>query len=64
MNDGTIDYLIYHSVDSLAFGRCEYTYRNLGRSTRLQIKHNDNGLEVLVDDSLCFSTTKVCVLLN
>ena len=59
MNDGTLDYKSYHSVDSLAFGHCDYSYRNLGRPSKLQIKQSDNLFEVVVDDRLCFSTNKV-----
>ena len=59
MNDGTIDYKNYHSVDSLAFGHCDYSYRNLGRPTKLQIKQESNKFEIIVDNYLCFSTDKV-----
>ena len=59
MNDGTVDYKNYHSVDSLAFGSCEYPYRNLGHLTKLQFKQTTHAFEVMVDDKLCFSTDKV-----
>ena len=59
MNDGTLDYKNYHSVDSLAFGHCDYSYRNLGRPTKLQIKQEGNVFEIIVDNKLCFSTDKV-----
>lgn len=59
MNDGTIDYKNYHSVDSLAFGHCDYSYRNLGRPTKLQIKQEGNIFEIIVDNKLCFSTDKI-----
>lgn len=59
MNDGTLDYKNYHSVDSLAFGHCDYSYRNLGRPTKLQIKQEGNTFEIIVDNKLCFSTDKV-----
>lgn len=60
MNDGTLDYKNYHPVDSLAFGHCDYSYRNLGRPTKLQIKQEGNIFEIIVDNKLCFSTDKVC----
>ena len=60
MNDGTIDYKNYHSVDSLAFGHCDYSYRNLGRPSKIHVKQDLNVFEVVVDDKLCFSTDKVC----
>lgn len=59
MNDGTVDYKNYHSVDSLAFGHCDYSYRNLGRTTKLQIKQEGKMFEIIVDNKLCFSTDKV-----
>lgn len=59
MNDGTIDYKNYHSVDSLAFGHCDYSYRNLGRPSKVQIKQEHSVFEVVVDDKICFSTDKV-----
>ncbi|KAJ6108985.1 hypothetical protein N7512_008822 [Penicillium capsulatum] len=58
LNDGTTDYKSHRSVDSLAFGHCDYAYRNLGRPSVIKIKHI-NGLEVTVDDKLCFSTSKI-----
>lgn len=62
MNDGTLDYKNYHSVDSLAFGHCDYPYRNLGRPTKLQIKQEGNTFEIIVDNKLCFSTDKVYLI--
>ena len=59
MNDGTLDYKNYPSVDSLAFGHCDYSYRNLGRPTKLQIKQEGSIFEFIVDNKLCFSTDKV-----
>ena len=59
MNDGTLDYKNYHSVDSLAFGHCDYSYRNLGRPTKLQIKQEGKTFEIIVDNKPCFSTDKV-----
>ncbi|KAL6717116.1 hypothetical protein ACLMJK_005031 [Lecanora helva] len=59
MNDGTLDYKNYHSVDSLAFGHCDYSYRNLGRPSKLQIKQEGGVFEVKVDDRLCFASDKI-----
>ena len=59
MNDGTLDYKNYHSVDALAFGHCDYSYRNLGRPTKLQVKQEGKMFEIIVDNKLCFSTDKV-----
>ncbi|KAJ5256992.1 hypothetical protein N7478_013096 [Penicillium angulare] len=59
LNDGTTDYKTHRSVDSLAFGHCDYSYRNLGRPSVLKIKHTNAFFEVTVDDKVCFSTEKV-----
>ena len=61
MNDGTTDYKNHQSVESLAFGRCDYAYRNLGRPSKIQIKHTASGFEVLVDKKTCFRTDKVAL---
>ena len=60
MNDGSTDYKSHHSVDSLAFGHCDYAYRNLGRPSVIQIKQETNSFEVIVDQRQCFFTEKVC----
>lgn len=59
MNDGSTDYKNHHSVDSLAFGHCDYAYRNLGRPSIIQIKQESNSFEVIVDHRQCFFTEKV-----
>ncbi|OQE44312.1 hypothetical protein PENCOP_c002G05574 [Penicillium coprophilum] len=59
LNDGTIDYKSHNSPDSLAFGHCNYFYRNLGRPSIVKIKQTSSIFEVTIDDKLCFSTNKV-----
>ena len=59
LNDGSIEYRTHSNVDSLAFGHCDYTYRNLGRPSNIQVKSTNAGLEVLVDDNVCFSSSKI-----
>lgn len=59
LNDGSTDYKSHRSVDSLAFGHCDYSYRNLGRPSVVRIKHTRAIFEVTVDDKLCFATDKV-----
>lgn len=61
LNDGTTDYKSHRSVDSLAFGHCDYAFRNLGRPSVLKLKHTNSLLEVTVDDKVCFSTNKVAL---
>ena len=60
MNDGNIDFKNHYSIDSLAFGHCDYSFRNLGRPTKLQIRQEPEVFEVIIDDRLCFSSDKVC----
>ncbi|KAJ5453767.1 uncharacterized protein N7458_004723 [Penicillium daleae] len=64
LNDGTTDYKSHRSVDSLAFGHCDYAYRNLGRPSVVKVKHTNSIFEVTVDDKICFSTNKVCNVQN
>jgi len=58
LNDGTQNYKGHSSLESLAFGHCDYSYRNLGRPSKIKIT-NQNGLSVLVDDRECFRTDRV-----
>lgn len=58
LNDGTQDFRSHSSLESLAFGHCNYAYRNLGRPSTLKITSHD-GLTVSVDDQLCFSSPHI-----
>ena len=58
MNDGSTDYKSHH-VDSLAFGHCDFSYRNLGRPAKIQIKQLADSFEVVVDGRRCFGSDKV-----
>lgn len=64
LNDGTTDYRSHPNVDSLAFGHCDYNYRNLGRASSLLLKATASSLEVLIDNKPCFSTPKVSLPQN
>jgi mannose-binding lectin 1 len=59
LNDGSVEYRSHPNVDSLAFGHCDYAYRNLGRPSELSVKSTTGGLEVLIDDTLCFRSDKI-----
>lgn len=59
MNDGSTDYRNHHAVDSLAFGHCNYAYRNLGRPSIISIKHESDNFAVDVDGRQCFSSKRV-----
>lgn len=64
MNDGSTDYKSHHAVDSLAFGHCDFSYRNLGRPARIQIKQLADSFEVVVDGRRCFGSDKVGLALS
>ena len=59
LNDGSADYKNHGNVESLAFGHCDYQYRNRGDPSHLTIKSSSAGLEVTIDDQPCFSTNTV-----
>lgn len=59
LNDGTIAYNQHSNVDSLAFGHCDYAYRNLGRPSIIKIEQSSSLFQVTVDDKVCFQTPKV-----
>ncbi|RKF57873.1 Protein ERGIC-53 [Erysiphe neolycopersici] len=59
LNDGTTNYKSHHKVDSLSFGHCDYSYRNLGRPSRLTISQIDDGLHVSIDGKECFTSNKI-----
>lgn len=58
LNDGSQNYREHPNMESLAFGHCNYHYRNLGRPSKIKIT-SQNGLTVTVDDNVCFSSDKV-----
>ncbi|KAF2876707.1 concanavalin A-like lectin/glucanase domain-containing protein [Massariosphaeria phaeospora] len=59
LNDGSIDIKAHSDPDTLAFGQCNYAYRNLGRLSVIKMKQANGNFEVTVDDHPCFSTDKV-----
>lgn len=64
LNDGNVDYKSHHMVDSLAFGHCDYPYRNLGRLTKLRVRQTAKEVEVTVDDRSCFKSDKVTIAIE
>ncbi|KAK2753260.1 hypothetical protein FQN54_007951 [Arachnomyces sp. PD_36] len=64
LNDGTTEYKTHSNVDSLAFGHCDYAYRNLGRASHIRIRQTSTNFEVLVDQKPCFQTDKVTLPSN
>ncbi|KAH6624846.1 concanavalin A-like lectin/glucanase domain-containing protein [Chaetomium sp. MPI-SDFR-AT-0129] len=59
LNDGTTDFRNHHNVDSLAFGQCSFTYRNLGRPTQIKLRHTEKEFSVEVAGRSCFKTDQV-----
>lgn len=59
LNDGTTDYNSHHSVDSLAFGHCDYSYRNLGRPSQVKFRQTQNNFRVEIDGNLCFESPNI-----
>ncbi|KAK8154704.1 putative lectin family integral membrane protein [Phyllosticta citrichinensis] len=59
LNDGTVSFKDHHSVDSLAFGQCDYSYRNKGALSHLKMTQTGEIFAVEVDGRQCFQTNKV-----
>lgn len=59
LNDGTIDIKAHPDADTLAFGMCNFAYRNLGKFSVISLHHANGVLEVKVDGNPCFSTDKI-----
>ncbi|KAM0247216.1 hypothetical protein ACHAQJ_009948 [Trichoderma viride] len=59
LNDGSIDYSQHHNVDKLAFGHCQYSYRNLGRPSQVKMRQTENSFRVQIDGKTCFETDRV-----
>lgn len=60
LNDGSVNFLTSAFLESLAFGHCDYSYRNLGRPSKLKIT-NQGGLTVTIDDKTCFSSSQIAL---
>ncbi|MCJ1446803.1 MAG: hypothetical protein MMC23_007310 [Stictis urceolatum] len=59
LNDGSIDFVNHHHLESLAFGHCGYSYRNLGRPSKITMKQDTTGFEVQVDGQRCFRSDDI-----
>lgn len=59
LNDGNVDHVSQPSVDKLAFGQCNYYYRNLGRPSQIKLRQTISNFRVEIDGKLCFETDKV-----
>ncbi|KAI0976425.1 legume-like lectin family protein [Xylaria arbuscula] len=61
LNDGTVDFKSHHSVDSLAFGHCNYAYRNLGRPSQIKLRQTAQSFKVEIDNRLCFESDQITI---
>ncbi|KAI2638262.1 concanavalin A-like lectin/glucanase [Xylaria nigripes] len=61
LNDGSVDFGTHHSVDSLAFGHCNYAYRNLGRPSQIKLRQTARTFRVEVDNRLCFESDQITI---
>lgn len=59
LNDGTIGFKEHPDPDTLAFGKCDYAFRNLGRLSVLKVHQAGGMFEVTIDGHDCFKTDKV-----
>lgn len=58
LNDGSQNYASKGNQESLAFGHCDYSYRNLGWRSKLKVTSHE-GLTVSVDGKPCFSSSQI-----
>ncbi|TQN69141.1 Protein EMP47 [Colletotrichum shisoi] len=59
LNDRSTDYKAQSDISPLAFGHCQYHYRNLGRPSQIKLRQTDRVFKVEIDGRLCFETDKV-----
>ncbi|KAH0538149.1 hypothetical protein FGG08_005257 [Glutinoglossum americanum] len=59
LNDGSTDYKSVHNVDSLAFGHCDFQYRNLGRLVEVKLIQASDHLRLDVDGRQCFTSNTI-----
>jgi lectin, mannose-binding 1 len=59
LNDNSVEYRNHQNIESLAFGHCDYTYRNLGEPSHLRVQSTTSGLDVTIDGRPCFNTESV-----
>ncbi|KAI5863244.1 concanavalin A-like lectin/glucanase [Durotheca rogersii] len=61
LNDANIDFKTHQNVDSLAFGHCNYAYRNLGRPSQIKLTQTPQAFRVEVGGQLCFESDKIAI---
>ncbi|KAK2045596.1 legume-like lectin family protein [Colletotrichum somersetense] len=59
LNDRSTDYKAQSDISALAFGHCQYHYRNLGRPSQIKLRQTDRAFKVEIDGRLCFETEKL-----
>lgn len=63
LNAGDTEYKSHGNVDGLAFGHCDYTYRNRPTS-KLTVKSTSSGFSVDIDSKGCFSSNGITIPTN
>ncbi|KXJ97737.1 concanavalin A-like lectin/glucanase domain-containing protein [Microdochium bolleyi] len=61
LNDGTVNFKTQPNIDSLAFGHCNYAYRNLGRPSQIKFRQTHDNFRVEIDGHLCFESNKISI---
>ncbi|KAI0199966.1 legume-like lectin family protein [Astrocystis sublimbata] len=61
LNDGSTDFKSHHSLDSLAFGHCYHSYRNLGRPSQIKLRQTATKFQVEIDNRLCFESDQITI---
>ena len=64
LNDGSTEFRSHPHIEALAFGHCDYDFRNLGIPSKVELKQDQEGFEVLVDGTSCFRTSDVLLPTN
>ncbi|TDZ29356.1 Protein EMP47 [Colletotrichum spinosum] len=59
LNDRSTDFKAQSDISGLAFGHCQYHYRNLGRPSQIKLRQTPSVFKVEIDGRLCFETSKV-----
>ncbi|OAA68128.1 lectin family integral membrane [Niveomyces insectorum RCEF 264] len=61
LNDGIKEFRSLTGIDSLAFGHCDFSYRNLGRPSQIKIQQTNRSFRVDIDGNFCFASDDVFI---
>lgn len=59
LNDGSLNFRTHHNIDEMAFGNCNFAYRNRGEMSKLTLEQKPDGFEVLIDGNSCFRSSVI-----